>query len=507
MAFIAIGLPLSVFLVSVGTFILAGNWILEGDYRKRLKQFFTDRLSLILISIFVIYLFGMIHTENVAQGFKDLRIKLPILVIPFLLFTSKMPSKKRLQDILMLFVLACVIGTVLGFMQFLGLTGSDILDKRDLSTVISHIRFGLMLTLSIFILIYYISIKWKVWSITETLLASITAIWLFFFMVLLEVATGYLAFTVLLSLTLLRSLLKSGSYKVKTVVTSAMVIGGLISFIYVNGLYKNHTSEIPINQLTLTVKTLNGNYYAHQQNVPYRENGHRVWNFVCYKELEKEWPTYSNADFEGNDQRGQALKFTIIRYLTSKGLRKDSVGLSQLSDMDLFNIERGFTNYKYTSKWGVSRRIAQLFWEKEEYSISGNPNNSSLLQRFVYFKVGLSILKNHPIFGVGTGDMRLAYNVIYTKDNQGLDSNTRGISHNQFLSVGIALGTIGMIWFIFAFLYPLKFYYKDYLFVMFLAMALSSFMTDNTLDSQTGVTLFAFFNSFLIVRKEFEETD
>lgn len=507
MAFIAIGLPLSVFMVSVGTFILAGNWLLEGNYGQRLKQFFTDPLSLIVISVFVIYVFGMIHTENVAQGIKDLRIKLPVFIIPFLLFTSKMPNKKRLQDILMLFVLACVIGTVLGLLQFLGLTGADVLDKRDLSIVISHIRFSLMLTFSIFILVYYISIKWKVWSKTETFLASITAIWLFFFTVLLEAATGYLAFAVLLSLTLLRSLIKSGSFKIKMLVGSTMILGGLVSLFYVNSLYKNHVFEIPINQLTLTVKTLNGNYYAHQQEVPYRENGHRVWNFVCYEELEKQWPRYSRTDFDGDDQRGQPIKFTIIRYLTSKGLRKDSVGLSQLSSLDLENIERGFTNYKYTSKWGVSRRITQLFWEKEEFGISGNPNNSSLLQRYVYFKVGLSILKNHPIVGVGTGDMRLAYNAVYAKDNQGLDSKTRGISHNQFLSVGIALGVVGMLWFVFTLFYTLKLYYKDYLYLMFLAMAVSSFMTDNTLDSQTGATLFAFFNSFLIIRNEFDEGD
>jgi hypothetical protein len=449
----------------------------------------------------------MIHTENMEQGIKDLRIKLPILILPFLLFTSKMPSKKRLQDILMLFVLACVIGTVLGFMKFLGLTGTDVVDKRDLSIVISHIRFSLMLTFSIFILVYYISIKWKVWSTTETLLATITTIWLFFFMVLLEAATGYLAFTVLLSLTLFRLLIKSGSFKIKTLVGFTMIIGGLISLTYVNRLYKNHVFEIPINQLTLTVKTLNGNYYAHQQDVPYRENGHRVWNFVCYEELVKEWSTYSSTDFHGSDQREQPIKFTVIRYLTSKGLHKDSVGLSLLSKLDIENIERGFTNYKYTSKWGVSRRITQLFWEKEEFDISGNPNNSSLLQRYVYFNVGLSILTNHPIAGIGTGDMRLAYNAVYAKDNQGLNPKTRGISHNQFLSVGIALGIFGLLWFVFALMYPLKFYFRDYLYLMFLAMAVSSFMTDNTLDSQTGATLFAFFNSFLIVRKEFDTGD
>jgi hypothetical protein len=33
-----------------------------------------------------------------------------------------------------------------------------------------------------------------------------------------------------------------------------------------------------------------------------------------------------------------------------------------------------------------------------------------------------------------------------------------------------------------------------------------SFLTDNTFDRQSGVTLFAFFNAFLIVRREFTET-
>lgn len=503
MAFIALGLPLSVFLVSVGIILLASNWFLEGNHVRRIKQFFTDPISIFIISIFAIYLLGMIHTENIAHGIKDLRIKLPILVLPFLLFTSKMPNQKRQQDILMLFVLGCVVGSVLGVMHFMGLTGNDVLDKRNLSAVISHIRFGLMLTMAIFILLYYLSVKWKIWSVTEKLVCLTIVLWLFYFMVLMEAATGYLAFAVLLSLSLLRLLVKSGSYRLKLLVAMTIIVGALASTTYVHSIYANHVREIPINQLTLTVKTTNGNYYAHQKDVPYRENGHRVWNFVCYQELEKEWPRHSEFEFESTDLRGQPLKFTIIRYLSSLGLRKDSVGLSKLSANDLSNIERGFTNYKYTSKWGVSRRIAQLFWEMEEYAYNGNANHSSLLQRWVYFKVGISIIQKNPVSGVGTGDIIDSYKEAYRSNDHGLLTSLQGISHNQFLSVAIVLGSVGLIWFIIAFFYPLQFYYKDYLYVMFLALILSSFMTDNTLDSQSGVTLFAFFNAFLIIRKEF----
>ena len=507
MAFIAIGLPISVFMVSVGIFILAGNWLLEGNYKKRLNQFFSHRLSLIVISIFAIYLLGMVYTENIDQGLKDLRIRLPILILPLLLFTSKMPSSKRLQDILMLFVLSCVVGTLLSLLVYMGFTGEDILNKRQISVVTSHIRFSLMITFSIIILLYYLAKKWRVWSLTESIIAAGAAGWLFYFMVFLETATGYLAFSVLIGATLLRLLAKSGSFRMRALVATAIIVGGVVSLVYVNAIYQNHASQIPINQKKLTVKTLNGNYYSHQKDVPYRENGHRVWNFVCFEELENQWPLYSSISFQENDRKKQPIKFTTIRYLTSRGLRKDSVGLSMLTTEDFANIERGFPNYKYTSKWGVSPRIAKVFWQLEKYTYNQDANYSSLLLRWIYLKVGWSILKENLLIGVGTGDLVDSYQSTYDTDNYGLLPKYQGISHNQFLSVSVCLGLLGLVWFTIAFFYPLIHYGKDYLYLMFFVLILTSFMTDNTLDSQSGVTLFAFFNAFLIVRKEYEQLD
>jgi len=167
MALIAMGLPLSVFLVSVGTFVLAGNWLLEGQYKKRLTQFFTNPLSLSLVSIFLMFCVGLLWTENIGQGFKELRIKLPMLLMPLLLFTTKLPDKKRLQNILFLFVLASVVGTVFGAGRYFELWGGELLNKRHISLFISHIRFGLMLTFSFFILAYTLYAKWKEWTILE----------------------------------------------------------------------------------------------------------------------------------------------------------------------------------------------------------------------------------------------------------------------------------------------------------------------------------------------------
>ncbi len=185
MALMVIGLPLSLMLVSIGQFVLAGNWLLEGNYKKRLVQFFTDPLCLVITSIYLLFLLGMIHTQNVEQGLNELRIKLPILIVPLMLFTTKLPSRKRIQDLFMLFVVACVAGSIIGFLKYMGITGEEVVNKRHLSVFTSHIRFGLMIVFSFFILAYHWVINRKECSITEKVLTLVVMAWLFYFLILL----------------------------------------------------------------------------------------------------------------------------------------------------------------------------------------------------------------------------------------------------------------------------------------------------------------------------------
>lgn len=500
LAMIALGLPVSVFLVSVGTFVLVGNWLLEGDHIKRLKAFFTNPLSLIISSLFLIHCLGLLWTEDLLMGLKDIRVKLPLLVLPLILFTSKLPSKERIEDILKLFIVACIVGTIFGLPKYFELTG-ELQNSRHISVFISHIRFGLMLVLAFFILAYLLYSKWKVWSISEKLIGAASMLWIATFIIILESFTAYLAFGITLATTSILFLFKNRRLGTSTVVVLLGLI--MMTAFYVREIAIDHFHEVPFNYRTLTVKTINGNYYAHQKDVLYRENGHRVWNFVCWKELKKEWPTRSNLSFDGTDHRGQQLRFTAIRYLTSLGLPKDSASIHQLSAQDVKNIESGYTNYRYTDKLGVARRIDEMLWAYEQYKWKQNANNSSTLQRLVYMQTGVEIFKESPIIGVGTGDIVDAYRKAYYQNDHGLEKRFQNISHNQFLTVGITLGIVGILIFLLAIFYPAWMYRKDYLYVIFLILMLVSFLTDNTFDRQAGVTLYAFFNALLIVRREF----
>lgn len=499
LAFIALGLPLSTILMSVGQFVLIGNWLLEGDHRRRLRQFFIHPLGLVLSSVWFIHLFGMGWAADLHAAWRDVQVKLPLLVLPLTIFTSKLPDQKRLRDVLYLFVLASVAGSLVGLVNYLGISREIIVEKRHLSYFISHIRFGMMVVFSIFILGYFLWSEWKKWALAEKIFALLIMAWLFYFTVLLESATAYLILIVLISLMLLSMVLRSQSTLLKmtaALILCATAIGGGA---YVHRIYHNQTHELPFTLDQLPQRTANGNLYEHYPDRHFKENGHRMWNVVCQIELDSAWARRSVVPINNPDLRGEILRYTLMRYLTSLGLPKDSAGVHRLTEQDVRNIEMGFTNYLYTQRWGVSRRLAELFWQWDNYRHTGDPNNSSLIQRWVYTKIGIRIVHDHWLSGVGTGGLVAAYNKIYAQNDYGLQPQFRLIVHNQFLATTICLGIFGGLWLMAAFLLPFWRMRGNMLYLGFLAMMTISFLSDNTLGTQAGVTLYALMNVLLIV--------
>ena len=191
---------------------------------------------------------------------------------------------------------------------------------------------------------------------------------------------------------------------------------------------------------------------------------------------------------------------SLVRYLTSKDLRKDAEGVSQLTDDDVMNIENGIANFNYIENPGLKTRIMKIMVAYDNYADDRDANGSSVFQRVEYIKASLNIIKENPIMGVGTGDISVAFNDYYEKSNSKLTIENRLRSHNQYLAITVAFGVVGLIWFLSSMLYPLFADKKNinYLYIVFLLIMMLSMLTEDTLETQIGVTLFAFFNSFLV---------
>jgi O-antigen ligase len=97
--------------------------------------------------------------------------------------------------------------------------------------------------------------------------------------------------------------------------------------------------------------------------------------------------------------------------------------------------------------------------------------------------------------GVGTGDVQIAFDQQYEKENSILLSKNRHRAHNMYLTVFISFGLVGLI----LFLGVLYTYFKENLAnkelipVLFISAVITTFMIEDTIETQMGVCLISLF--------------
>jgi hypothetical protein len=283
-----------------------------------------------------------------------------------------------------------------------------------------------------------------------------------------------------------------------------LILAPTVLFVYLMGVITDVYKVHKIDLENLDKQTAQGNYYWHDLSNLQTENGHYVWLYICTDELRTSWNERSSYDFDGEDSKGQLIRFTLIRYMTSKGLRKDAEGVRQLTDEDVSLIEDGEASYHYHERSVFYIRLYKIIWEVQQYLRTGDPSGYSAMQRIEYWKTSLQIIRQHPLIGVGTGDMNIAFERQYEIMNSLLKPEFRWRSHNQFFSIGVGFGVIGIIWFMICLLYPairLK-RFSDYYYLSFFVIMIVSMISEDTIETQAGVTIFAFFTSLFLFGKK-----
>jgi len=502
LVFLAVSLPLSIFTTTLAEIFLFANWILEGDLRKKFNILKVRKAVILVISIYLIHLLGMIYTTDLEYGLHDLRIKLPILVLPLIIATSSPIKEKGVRNIMLLFSLAVLASTMISGAIFFELTDKQILDYREISIFISHIRLSLMVNLSIFSLLYFVFHKsheiapdWKF-----SILLIIVILWFIVFLFILRSITG-------LTILVITGFILGWKYSGKITDTTPRFITRvfLITVPLIIATYLSHTVDKyfqrdEIDQNTIERYTLNGNPYNHDFNNKAAENGHYVYLYICEKELREEWNKISKYSFDGEDKKGQVLKYTLIRYMTSLDLRKDAEGISKLTQKDIEAIENGMTNHIFLNRFSIYPRIYEIIWELDSYFLGDNPSGHSVAQRIFYLKAAGEMVSEHPILGVGTGDLKSEYDSFYKDSGSIISDKWRYRAHNQYVTFIITFGFVGFILIISAFILPvfLEKKWGDYLFICFVLIGFISMLNEDTLETQTGVSFFMFFYSLLL---------
>lgn len=505
---LAVCMPVSEFGISVSMFLLAINWLIERGYKEKWRRLKSNKSLLIFLAFLLVHVLWLINSSDLKYGLHDLKIKLPILILPFILGSGKPLQRKDINTILWFFTTSVLAASFISLGAYLGFGGFEYTNIREISLFISHIRFALMIDLAIFHVIYDLYNNTKRQKVWLSGFKFLIIIWLIVFLLLLKSMTGIVILIIVGTVLSIIYIWKLSNFMLKYFLSILLITSFMVIVFIVSNYYARFSFVEPVEIENLEEETFNGNTYVHEIENTQLENGKRVWLYYCEEELINSWNSRSEFDFWGEDKKGQDLRITLIRYLTSKGFRKDSFGLASLGEDDIRNIENGLANYIYADKISFYPVFYEIMWQIREYRNGGDPSAHSITQRFEYFNTGISIVRNYFWFGVGTGDVPGAFEEQYNTDNSQLTIEWRLRAHNQYLTFLVSFGSFGFILIIFILLFPVfyKKAWKSYYSGVFLAIVFLSMLNEDTLETSVGAVFFAYFYALFLFSNQANQT-
>jgi hypothetical protein len=497
----AASLPLSKALMSIVPGFLFLNWLIEGQFRIKFRRLKERKSLILLISVFFVCLIGLLWTNSMEWGMLDVKIQLPLLILPLVIGTSAGLNLNQVKKIIYVFSVAVVVASFCSIWVLLGFSGKTIHDPREMSLFISHIRFSLLINISIFSLGWYL-LNSKESSLSEKAFLALSISWLSIFLLILKSATGWVVFLIVLLVVVFRSIFLIRKFYLRIVLFGFFLSILFIPAAYVGYVVRQFYAVETLPADLLQEKTRWGNPYVQDFNNKELENGHYTYLFINEDELREVWNKRSKINYDSTSATG-FNRFVLFRYLTSKGYRKDAEGLEKLSDTDIRNIENGMTNCRFVNPFSFYNRIYQIVWEIDVYQKGGNPSGHSVSQRLEYYKMAIQIIGEHFWFGNGTGGYYLAYQEKYNRSKFFQGQEYRQRSHNMFLSYWIDFGLIGMCYICFALTAPvfLERKTRSFLLLVFLLIVLISFMNEDTLNNHDAISFFAFFYPLYLYSK------
>jgi len=494
---LTVGIALSNVLMSIGAIWIIANWLIEADFNNYWKRFKKAPSVWLVVGIFFFLAISLIWSTDFQYGFKDLRVKLPFIVIPLVLATSQPLKRIHFQFLLYVFLGIMLFTSVFNFVRFNFVLESP-QDIREMSTFISHVRYAVLIN---FAWIAAFALIRKKNPIGLNIFLFLYAFWLFFYLYKSQVINGYLLFIVLFGIFILFLTAKIQHKVKRNSVFVLLILATCVTGWWANQKWHQFQSGEPIIYSELELYSPNGNPYFHDTLSSQLENGHFVWLYVNQEEMAKEWEWRSAIPYDSLDKKSQPMFGTLMRYLTSKGLRKDSSGVASLSTEEIQMIEDGQTSIKTNA--GFMSRLEAFVVEYAIYKDGGDPNGNSFNQRMEHLKAAVHILKSKWLWGVGVGDVPATFDQAYADMNSLLNKENQHRSHNQFLTIWVTLGIIGFLGFLALFIVPFfEVKQKDFLMVLFLLALFFSCLFQDFIETQAGVTIFGLFYGLALYREK-----
>jgi O-antigen ligase len=133
---------------------------------------------------------------------------------------------------------------------------------------------------------------------------------------------------------------------------------------------------------------------------------------------------------------------------------------------------------------------------------TGSKEENSTSIRYNLWKTAAEVIREHPVAGVGIGDIKEELVKKYVANGYEYGIKNRISPHNQYLHTAVILGAIGFVLLVVMLLssFVLAWRNGDWNYLLFIIIISLNALTESILERQAGILFFAFFNSFFASR-------
>jgi O-antigen ligase len=145
---IAIGLPLNKVVLSISLMIGILNLLIEANYKTYWNNLKSSKTTWFIGSFWLLHVVGLLWTSEMNFGLSDIRIKLPLIVIPLILTCKPITERKEINYIFLSFISSLIFTSFYNYFSYIGIIHDyKYNDIRGLSLFGSHIRYGILIAI------------------------------------------------------------------------------------------------------------------------------------------------------------------------------------------------------------------------------------------------------------------------------------------------------------------------------------------------------------------------
>ncbi len=166
----------------------------------------------------------------------------------------------------------------------------------------------------------------------------------------------------------------------------------------------------------------------------------------------------------------------------------------------LFFILITFLTIQFLPKYKNINRFQDLL----NISKSNDFSSSTVIRKNIYI-CSITKIKEKPVFGYGVGNTQSQLDPCYIE--KGIDLSLKTYNcHNQYFSILLTSGCIGLFIYLFSLFKIFKTFYenKNFLAISVLSFFLLNFLTENVIERENGMLLYSFIISFFIFNPKYQ---